>query len=138
MKYIKYPYGLFISAIIIFILGMIHDELFFPEYVPIHVPMVFYASFYSFKLLLIGLIHLGIYKEASNNLNTGKFSNETIKTLSKLVYKFTIVLVFAIVIWFTLKYLTIYFYSIDGNIFKILLLLSVVSNLILLFIWLWI
>lgn len=134
MKYIKYPYGLFISTIIIFILGMIHDGLFFPEHVPIHVPMIFYASFYSFKLLLFGLIHLGIYQEVSNNVNTGKFSNETIKKLSKLVYRFTIVLVVVIVIWFTLKYFTIDIYSINGSIFKLLLLLNFVSNLILLFI----
>ncbi len=127
MKAVKYPYGLFISAMIVFILGAIHDDLFIPKHIPLHIPTPFIASIYSFKLLLLGLLHSVIYNFFP--------SGASISKLSRIVYWYSILLVAIIVLFFILKCFGMYLYSFDGDMFKLLFFLYIFCHFVL-FTWL--
>ena len=63
MNFFKYPYGLFVLSIIVFIVGIIIDVITWNQVK--HLPMTLVTSFYSFTLLIFSLIHLAIYKKIS-------------------------------------------------------------------------
>jgi len=72
MNFFKYPYGLFILSMIIFIGGIIMEIVTIKEVK--HIPVTFVSSICSFILLIFGLIHLAIYKKISAEKYLVKFA----------------------------------------------------------------
>ena len=82
MKFLKYPYGLFVLSVIIFIGGIAIEIITIKEVR--HLSLALFTSILSFMLLIFGLIHLGIYKKIS--------AEKYLAKSAKIIYWFGILL----------------------------------------------